>query len=309
MIAKAMRGCLPAAAMALLVAAPLLAAPTTCQVPVTSPNGLAFDGVNVWAASGAGNLVAINPTTCAIVNTVPIGGTPALMAFDGASVWVTDYTGNRVVKVDAASGVILNSYSVGPGPYGIVYSPITRTIWIAISQGNPGWIQVMNLAGTKTWTVTTPSATPTYLTNNQFVYVTDGALNLSWYDPTTRLLIGQNTVPAPATGVVFSAGHVWVAGSGDISQIIGPGNYVVYFTSGQFPECIYQSLAADILGHLFLPCSTSDGATSLQEFSEVTLNVTKTITVPANPVALLWANRQLWVSSQMGNMVTSVNVR
>src|SRR5580700_12002900 len=135
---------------------------TTCQVPVPSPNGLASDGVNVWVASGSGALVAINATTCAITHTVQIGGTPALMAFDGANVWVTDYTGNRVVKVDAASGAILNAYPVGPGPYGIIYNPTTKTIWIAISQGNPGWIQVMNLTGTKAWSLPTPTPTPKY---------------------------------------------------------------------------------------------------------------------------------------------------
>src|SRR5271170_4069143 len=116
--------CVPAAA--LLAGVAHAAVRTTCQVPVTSPNGLASDGINVWVASGSGTLVAINATTCAIANTVQVGGTPALMAFDGANIWVTDYTGNRVVKVNAASGAILNSYPTGPGPFGIVYSSGTN---------------------------------------------------------------------------------------------------------------------------------------------------------------------------------------
>src|ERR1700722_16576716 len=96
------------AAVALLAPVASAGVPTTCQVPVTSPNGLVSDGVNVWAASGSGALVAIDTTTCAIPHTVQIGGTPALVAFDGANIWVTDYTGSLVVKVDAASGAILN---------------------------------------------------------------------------------------------------------------------------------------------------------------------------------------------------------
>ena len=132
--------------------------PTTCQAPVASPNGLASDGVNIWVASGSGTVVAINATTCAITNTVQIGGTPALMAFDGANVWVTDYTGNRVVKVDAASGAMLNAYPVGAGPYGIVYNSRTKTIWIAISQGNPGGIQVMNLTDRQAWSISDSDA-------------------------------------------------------------------------------------------------------------------------------------------------------
>jgi hypothetical protein len=306
-ISKAVRICF--AAVVLPASAALASVPTTCQVPVTAPNGLVSDGVNVWVASGSGTLVAINATTCAITNTVQIGGTPALMAFDGANVWVTDYTGGRVVKVEAASGAILSAYTVGQGPYGIVYDPGTRTIWIAISQGNPGSIQVMNLTDTEAWVISTPTATPKYLMFNGYVYVTDGELSLSWYNSATRTLLGENEVPAPATGIVWSGGHVWVAGDGDISEIIGGGYYLIYYTSDQFPECSYQALATDRDGYLYLPCSTAAGATILQQFSESALTVTKMITVPANPVALIWVNNQLWVSSQTGNMVTSLNVR
>jgi hypothetical protein len=303
----AVRVCFQAAA-ALLASVVLASVPTTCQVPVTSPNGLVFDGVNIWVASGSGTLVTINAVTCVIANTIQIGGTPALMTFDGASVWLTDYTGNRVVKVDAASGTILNTYSVGPGPYGIVYDSPTKTIWIAISKGSPGWIQVMNLTNTKTWSVPTPTPTPKYLMDNEFVYVTDGGLNLSWFNSRTRLLAGESSVPAPASGIVWSDGHAWVAGNGDISEIISRGSYLIYYTSGQFPECIYQALATDRAGNLYLPCSTAAGTNDLQQFSQSTLAVTKTIKVPTNPVALVWANGQLWVSSQAGNMVTSLNV-
>jgi hypothetical protein len=280
---------------------------TTCQVPVTSPNGLASDGVNVWVASGSGTLVAIRAATCAIANTVQVGGTPALMAFDGANIWVTDYTGNRVVKVNAASGAILNTYPTGPGPYGIVYSSGTKAIWIAISQGNPGWLQVMNLTGNQTWSIPTPTPTPKYLLYYGDVVVTDNGSNLSWYNSVTRVLAGDTTVPAPASGLTYSSGHVWVAGDGDINELIG-GEYLTYYTSGQFPECSYQALTTDAAGYLYLPCSTSAGGTVLQQFSESALIVTKSITVPANPVALIWMNGQLWVSSQTGNMVTSLNV-
>ncbi len=175
-----------------------------CQVPVISPNGLAFDGSNLWVASGSGTLVAINPKTCLVVNTVQIGGTPTLLAFDGAHVWVTDYTGNRVVTVDPVSATVLSTYPVGPGPYGIVYSSGTQTIWVAISQGNPGWIQVMNLTGTQTWTVSTPTATPKYLLYYGYVFVTDGALNLSWFNSITRALAGEVLVPAPSSGITYS---------------------------------------------------------------------------------------------------------
>ena len=54
--------CVPAA-IVLLASATLASVQTTCHVPVTSPNGMAFDGANVWVASGSGSVVAINATT------------------------------------------------------------------------------------------------------------------------------------------------------------------------------------------------------------------------------------------------------
>ena len=299
------------AAIVFLASTAFASVQTTCQVPVTSPNGMAFDGVNVWVASGYGSVVAINATTCSITYTVQTGGTPALMAFDGANVWVTDYTGNRVVKIDAANGAILNAYPLGAGPYGIVYDSRTKTIWIAISQGNPGGIQVMNLTGTEAWAISTPTPTPKYLMDNGInVYATDGVLNLSWYSLKTKTLVGENSVPAPATGLVWDGAHTWVAGDGDINKMTGNNdNYLIYYTSSQFPECSYQSLASDHAGYLYLPCSTGPGGNIVQQFNEKTLTVMKTITVPADPVGLIWANNQLWVSSQTGNMVTSLDVR
>jgi len=56
------RICVPAV-NALSASAALASVQTTRHNPVTSPNGLTFDGANIFVASGSGRLVAIDAAT------------------------------------------------------------------------------------------------------------------------------------------------------------------------------------------------------------------------------------------------------
>jgi hypothetical protein len=84
-------------AFVLLAVAPASA----CSISVPQyPFSSAFDGANVWVvssgvpATGSGSLVAIDPRTCEIIQTIT-GPTPAFasmgtaLAFDGTNLWST----------------------------------------------------------------------------------------------------------------------------------------------------------------------------------------------------------------------------
>jgi len=74
----------------------------------SAPTGIAFDGTDVWVAnSGANNLTRINATTGAIDGLpVTVGTNPFGMAFDGTLMWVT--CGNEVFRVDVATGAVVD---------------------------------------------------------------------------------------------------------------------------------------------------------------------------------------------------------
>ena len=66
----------------------------------TNPQGIAFDGINIWVANNGDNtvteLLAVNGTT---VSTYGVGTSPQGIAFDGASIWVTNTGSHNVTKI------------------------------------------------------------------------------------------------------------------------------------------------------------------------------------------------------------------
>jgi hypothetical protein len=63
MISSVVRRIYVLAVIALTASAALASVQTTCHNPVTSPDGLTFDGANVFVASGSGSVVAIDAAT------------------------------------------------------------------------------------------------------------------------------------------------------------------------------------------------------------------------------------------------------
>jgi DNA-binding beta-propeller fold protein YncE len=66
----------------------------------SGPNGVAFDGANIWVANYDGNNVTkLQAATGALVGTFPVGNFPLGVAFDGANIWVTNSGGSTVSKL------------------------------------------------------------------------------------------------------------------------------------------------------------------------------------------------------------------
>jgi DNA-binding beta-propeller fold protein YncE len=66
----------------------------------TTPQGIAFDGTNIWVANAGSNdvtkLLASNGNR---VGTYSVGSSPIAVAFDGANIWVTNYGSSSVTKL------------------------------------------------------------------------------------------------------------------------------------------------------------------------------------------------------------------
>lgn len=66
----------------------------------SSPEGLTFDGRNVWVAvQGTNSVVKLNAADGSRLGTFPVGGAPEGMAFDGANVWVANESGSTISKL------------------------------------------------------------------------------------------------------------------------------------------------------------------------------------------------------------------
>lgn len=69
----------------------------TGKKSVQSPEGIAFDGANIWVTNPADNTVTkLFASTGANLGTFTVGASPAGVAFDGANIWVTNASGKSV---------------------------------------------------------------------------------------------------------------------------------------------------------------------------------------------------------------------
>ena len=86
-----------------------------------APDGVAFDGADIWVANSGGNNVAkLRTSDGTLLGTYVVGKVPTGVAFDGANLWVVnDNDGDgAVTKLRASDGAKLGSFVVGNAPVG-----------------------------------------------------------------------------------------------------------------------------------------------------------------------------------------------
>ena len=83
---------------------------TTFTVEFQAPNGILYDGSNVWItdhlSGGNGTLLKLDPTP-SLLQTVTVGDQPTQPVFDGSSIWVPNADSDSVSVVRASSGAVL----------------------------------------------------------------------------------------------------------------------------------------------------------------------------------------------------------
>ncbi len=106
-----------------------------------SPQGIVFDGTNIWVAGNGslieysvtdGNVIVNNTGDWWVNCTTPFG--VAGMASDGTNIWVANYNSGTVTKLKASDGSFVGTYPVGSNPCGIAFDG--TNIWVANWTGN-----------------------------------------------------------------------------------------------------------------------------------------------------------------------------
>jgi hypothetical protein len=94
----------------------------------SSPQGIAFDGLDIWTANATGSVSKIDPVAKTLLFTVSTGfiDTTGIL-YDGAHIWVTDFVAGTLLKLDS-SGAILQTVTVGTHPYFPVFDG--TNIWV-----------------------------------------------------------------------------------------------------------------------------------------------------------------------------------
>jgi YVTN family beta-propeller protein len=66
------------------------------------PDGLAFDGTNIWVSdANAGTVSIVDPVTKVDLQDIGVGNYPAGILFDGVNIWVANQASNTVSRISA----------------------------------------------------------------------------------------------------------------------------------------------------------------------------------------------------------------
>jgi hypothetical protein len=132
--------------------------PTQPPGPVTvaatignDPNGIAFDGTNLWTANYGGSVSIITPQPPYDVTTVTTGFVqPAGVLYDGANIWVTDAGAGTLLKLDP-NGNVIQTVNAGTTPAFPVFDG--TNIWVPNFHSNSITV-VQSSSGTVVKTIT-----------------------------------------------------------------------------------------------------------------------------------------------------------
>lgn len=94
--------------------------------PYLSPNGVAFDGSQVWHSAFLEDLTLMDPTTGTVTRTIPSPGNqvPRGLEWVGGTLWVVDgngYADDAIYKVDPGDGTVLETYQPAGATFSLIY--------------------------------------------------------------------------------------------------------------------------------------------------------------------------------------------
>jgi hypothetical protein len=186
-----------------------------------NPNGVAFDGANIWVANAGSNSVTkLRASDGANLGGFAVGTSPRGVAFDGANIWVANSVSNNVTKLRASDGASLGTFTVGTSPLGVAFDG--ANIWVA----NSGSSNVTKLrasdgecVGTCTFTVGFFPGGVAFDGAN--IWLTNGANGVTKLRATDGLNFGTFPVGSGPIGVAFDGANIWVANnsSGNVTKL------------------------------------------------------------------------------------------
>ena len=184
------------------------------------PQGVAFDGTNIWAANTFSSSVSkIDPSTNTVIATVAVGDGPVGVAFDGTNIWITNYYSGTVSKIDPSNNTVTATVAVGSEPYEVAFDG--ANVWVANKQS--GTVSKINPStNLVTATVTVGLAPVGVAFDGTSIWVTNERSDtVSKIDPSTNLVTATVTVGDGPRGVAFDGNNIWVANtnSNTVSKI------------------------------------------------------------------------------------------
>lgn len=233
---------------------------TTIAGPL-APYYVCFDGVNLWVTSDSSTktVTKINANTGTLVGTYTVGGGPSGVAFDGGSIWVANSTDNTVTKLKASDGTLVGTYAVGTSPNGICF-------------------------------------------DGSFIWVSNGSSNsITKLNPTSGAMLGTFSVGSLPVAICSDGSNLWVANYlGNTLSKVDPGTGGVLGTYGVFSP---YSVCFD---GTYVWTANRYG-NNASKFEAATGAFVESYAAGTNPIGICFDGHSIWVSNATSNDVTQLN--
>lgn len=191
----------------------------TAAIDIVEPAALATDGRVVWAMTGTGRAVRIDPATDQTAISVQLGATTdhfGGIAVDSNGIWVTDSDTKTLYRVDATSLDVVARIPAGEIPDGVV--AIGESVWVADAQGGT----VLRIDPATNEVVASITVGPTGGSGPSWVASGLGSIwvgvphdsTVVRIDPETNTIAGRIAIPGPAVpcgGFAIRGGAVWIS--------------------------------------------------------------------------------------------------
>jgi hypothetical protein len=95
-----------------------------------NPDGLAFDGSNIWVTyANCKSVTKIRAIDGVKLGSFPVGSAASRVLFDGENIWIANGGTNTVTKLRASTGANLGTFRVGSTPLGMAFDG--ANVWVA----------------------------------------------------------------------------------------------------------------------------------------------------------------------------------
>jgi YVTN family beta-propeller protein len=276
--------------------------------PGLNPDGIAFDGTNMWAVDfSTRQLTEYGPTGTTLGPYSIAGSFQIAIAFDGTNMWVTapggGPSGDGVVEVNP-SGVTINSFNVGSYPDAIAFDG--TNMWIANESATPtGTVTELSPTGALLGTYNVGKQPTGIAFDGTNMWVTNQASGspgtVTKLSP-TGVAIGTYGVGLEPSAIAFDGTNMWVTNfGGDTVTELSPTGVTLHTVDvGATPAAI----AFD--GVNLWVVNAGDDSVSIISPTTATVTATETMLGVTDPSGIAFDGTHMWITGFTSNNVTEM---
>jgi hypothetical protein len=278
--------------------APQNSTPQTFPVGNT-PEGVAFDGSNIWVTNKGDNTVMkVRSSDGMVLGSYSVGTQPYGVTFDGTNMWVANFASANVTKLRASDGTVLGTYNVGTNPIRICFDG--TNLWVT----NYGSAKVTKLStsGTVIGTYTVGTQPYGIVFDGTNIWVANnGSSSVTVLKASDGSLVNTYSVLANPEDMAFDGVNVWVTsyGSIDVTKLRASDGAIL-----GYPAVGVQTSGIAFDGSNIWVASFSNGAVFKLRASDGAL--LSTFGTPANPNSVAFDGGNIWTADYGAASVTKI---